>query len=315
MPILEAEHLTRTYVGTRGTIRALDDVSLSIEKGQLFAFLGRNGAGKTTFIRIASTLLMPTSGSIRLFGVDAVARPNEIRERIALVPQEGRTFDHMTPREHIVEYLRIRGSSAEAAKDRARVVLHDMGLEPTADEPALRLSGGMQQRTLVAMILATQAPFLFLDEPTLGMDPVARRQVWKVIRHAARAGSTILLTTHYLDEAEQLADELAVIEDGKILYKGGSEELKSRVGREVRVHIEGEIPAERLRPYGDLFREEGRSTLLTTRASLPALTELALARGLPLSLGPVTLEEAFLKLVGRGIEEDAEDGGGEDGPW
>jgi ABC-2 type transport system ATP-binding protein len=315
MPILQADHLTKTYHGARGTVRALDDVSLSVEKGQLFAFLGRNGAGKTTFIRIASTLLLPTSGSIQLFGYDVVTQPTEVRDRIALVPQEGRLFDHLTPREHLEEYLRIRGSAREAAKDRATEVLHSMGLDPVADEPAIRLSGGLQQRTLVAMILATAAPFLFLDEPTLGMDPVARRQAWKVIRQVARAGSTILLTTHYLDEAEHLADELAVIEDGQILYTGGAEALKSRVGREVRVQFEGDLPADLLRPYGDLFREEEHSILLTTRANVPALTELALARNLSLSLGPVTLEEAFLKLVGRGIGEDSEDSDDEEGPW
>ncbi|MCI4322809.1 MAG: ABC transporter ATP-binding protein [Thermoplasmata archaeon] len=314
MPVLEAENLVKTYTGARGTIRALDDVSLTVEKGQLFAFLGRNGAGKTTFIRIASTLLLPTSGSVRLFGYDVVTQPTDVRDRIALVPQEGRPFDHLTPREHIREYLRMRGSGAERASDRAAQVLHAMGLDDSADEPALRLSGGLQQRTLVAMILATDAPFLFLDEPTLGMDPVARRQVWKVIRQAARSGSTILLTTHYLDEAEHLADELAVIEDGKILYRGGSEALKSRVGREVRVQFDGAVPAELLRPYGDLFHEEDRSILLTTRAHVPTLTELALSRNLNLSMGPVTLEEAFLKLVGRGIEED-EEGSDEGGAW
>ncbi len=179
-----------------------------------------------------------------------------------------------------------------------------MGLTPFENVVALRLSGGLQQRTLVAMVLATEAPFLFLDEPTLGMDPFARRQVWEVIRRAARRGSTVLLTTHYLDEAEQLSDELAVIEGGRILYRGTAEAMKSSLGREVRLQFSGGFRADELERYGKVFRDRDRLTLLTSRASARDLTEQALARGVSVTAGPVTLEEAFLELVGRGIEEE-----------
>ena len=158
-------------------------------------------------------------GTVTLFGHDVVADPWAVRGDIALVPQEGRPFFHMSPREHVYEYLRVRGASSETARTRTEEVLTAMGLGSFANEPSYRLSGGLQQRTLVAMILATEAPFLFLDEPTLGMDPFARRQVWEVIRRAVAKGSTVLLTTHYLDEAEQLSEELAVIEGGKVLYR------------------------------------------------------------------------------------------------
>lgn len=308
MEILVARGLSKTYAGARGTVRALDNVDLAIDRGRLFGLLGRNGAGKTTFIKIASTLLLPTSGTVTLFGSDVIAHPNRVRDRIALVPQEGHPFYHLTAPEHIHEYLRVRGFPAEVARSRSEEYVDALGLRPYASEPAFRLSGGLQQRTLVAMVLATEAEFLFLDEPTIGMDPFARRQVWEVIRRATRRGSTVLLTTHYLDEAEQLTEELAVVEGGHLLYRGSPEELKSRVGREVRLQFERGIARTELEPFGPVYEDRGRLTVLTTRRAVPELTELALARGAPLSVGPVTLEEAFLALVGRSIEEEGEEG-------
>ena len=283
--------------------------SLALLVGLAFAYLGykllsENGAGKTTFIKIAATLLLPSNGRVTLFGHDVVADPRSVRPLIALVPQEGRPFFHMTPREHIVEYLRVRGFSGETARSRATELVEAMGLGPFAEEPAYRLSGGQQQRTLVAMILATEAPFLFLDEPTLGMDPFARRQVWQVIRRAVQRGSTVLLTTHYLDEAEQLTEELAVIEGGHVLYRGTPDNLKARVGREVRLQFAGGFTAKELSPYGRVFEDRGRVVLLTSRSSVRELTQSAVERGSEVTVGPVTLEEAFLELVGRGIEED-----------
>ena len=303
MEALIAERLTRVYPGRAHPVRALDAVDLASDRGRLFAFLGRNGAGKTTFIKIASTLLLPTDGTVRLFGADVVREANRVREQIAVVPQEGRPFFHLTPREHIYEYLRVRGSSAESAHARTEEGVEAMELGPFADTPAQALSGGQQQRTLVAMILATEAPFLFLDEPTLGMDPFARRQVWKVIRRAVRHGSTVLLTTHYLDEAEQLSEELAVIEDGRILYRGTAAALKSRLGREVRLEFGPGLRPEDLAPYGRVYADRTRLVVLTSRSSVRPLTDLALERGSEVTMGPVTLEEAFLELVGRPIEE------------
>ena len=304
MDALVAASLSKTYRGRQRLVRALAGVDLTISKGQLFGFLGRNGAGKTTFIKIAAGLLLPTSGSIELFGVDVVSRPREVRERIAIVPQEGKPFFHLTPREHVEEYLRVRGASAESARTRADEVLKAMGLENFQRVPSMQLSGGLQQRTLVAMVLASDAEFLFLDEPTLGMDPFARRQVWDVIRRSVRNGATVLLTTHYLDEAEQLTDELAVIEGGRLLYRGTPEALKSKVLREVRLHVETGYSAQELSAYGEVYPERGGLTVMTTRARAEELTRAALERGVAVSVGPVTLEEAFLTLVGRSIEEE-----------
>jgi ABC-2 type transport system ATP-binding protein len=304
MAVLEARGLGKTYARRGRSTRALDQVDLAIQKDQLFTILGRNGAGKTTFIKIAATLLLPSDGELRLFGHDVVAEPKAVRPLMALVPQEGRPFFHMTPREHIREYLRVRGASREAAQSRTDEILDAMDLRAFQDTVAFQLSGGLQQRTLVAMVLATEAPFLFLDEPTLGMDPFARRQVWKVVRRAVQHGSTVLLTTHYLDEAEQLSDELAVFEGGKLVYQGTSEALKSNLGREVRLQFFGGFTPAELEPYGKVFHERDRLTLLTTQNSVRELTDRALSRGREVTVGPVTLEEAFLELVGRGIEED-----------
>ena len=304
MAALEAVGLSKTYRRRGHAVRALDRVDLAIPKGVRFAFLGRNGAGKTTFIKIAATLLLPSEGRVQLFGHDVVDQPAAVRPLMALVPQEGKLFYHLTPREHVYEYLRVRGASRESALSRTDAILEAMGLVPYQHEVALRLSGGLQQRTLVAMVLATEAPFLFLDEPTLGMDPFARRQVWEVIRRTARHGSTVLLTTHYLDEAEQLSDELAVVEGGRILYRGTAEALKATVGREVRLQFSEGIRPEELERFGRVFVDRNRIVLLTARANVRELTDLALARASEMTVGPVTLEEAFLDLVGRGIEED-----------
>jgi ABC-2 type transport system ATP-binding protein len=304
MDALVARTLSKTYRGRSGLVRALDSVDMTIPKGRLFGFLGRNGAGKTTFIKIASALLMPTSGTVDLFGIDVVHHAREVREQIAIVPQEGKPFYHLTPREHIEEYLRVRGASAETATTRADEVLEGMGLLSVQHIPAIVLSGGFQQRTLVAMVLATEAPFLFLDEPTLGMDPFARRQVWDVIRRAVRKGSTVLLTTHYLDEAEQLTEELAVIEGGHVLYQGSAEALKSKVRLEIRLQFPRGFTAQELAGYGEVHLERNGVTLLTTRDKVEELTRRALERKVEVNVGPVTLEDAFLTLVGRAIEED-----------
>ena len=309
MDALVARSLSKTYRGRKGPVHALDKVDMTIAKGRLFGFLGRNGAGKTTFIKIATALLMPTSGTIELFGMDVISRAREIREQIAIVPQEAHPFFHVTPREHVEEYLRVRGASKETAKSRADEVLTGMGMVPYQDTPAMMLSGGLQQRTLVAMVLATEAPFLFLDEPTLGMDPFARRQVWEVIRRAARKGSTTLLTTHYLDEAEQLSEELAVIEGGHVLYQGTGDALKSKVHREVRLQFGGGFTAQELASYGEVYAERTGLTLLTTRNNVEGLTRKALERGISVNVGPVALEEAFLTLVGRAIEDEDADSG------
>ena len=194
---LRSIDLRKTYL-SRGTppVEALSGVSMQVHRGERVALLGRNGAGKTTFLKIASTLLRPTSGRVEVFGIDIADTPERARPYIAVVPQEGKPFFHLTPREQVYTYLRARGLVRETARARTEESLERMGLTEFADRLSITLSGGQRQRAMVATVIATEAPLLFLDEPTIGMDPFARREVWASLRTLTQKGSTILLTTH-----------------------------------------------------------------------------------------------------------------------
>lgn len=303
---LNAVDVRKVY-STHGAapVEALKGVSMTFRKGERVALLGRNGAGKTTFLRICSTLLLPTSGSLEVFGRDVVSHPEQVRPLIAMVPQEGKPFFHLTPREQIYAYLRARGIDRETAKSSTMEALEQMGLEEVADRLNITLSGGQKQRVMVATVIATKAPLLFLDEPTIGMDPFARRAVWDSMRRLTDAGSTILLTTHYLDEAEALSQRLYVIEGGKVLVQGTASEIKNQVGGTFKVSIEkGEAVREELASFGEIIADGTTIHLITTQGRVNEIMALAVRAGLSATVGPVTLEEAFLRLVGRSIDEE-----------
>ncbi len=286
-------------------VEALRGVSMEVRRGERVALLGRNGAGKTTFLKIASTLLKPTSGSVELFGVDVVRTPDRARPYIAVVPQEGKPFFHLCPREQVYTYLRARGIGRETAKARTEEALERMGLIEVADRLSITLSGGQRQRTMVATVIATEAPLLFLDEPTIGMDPFARRDVWASLRALTAKGSTILLTTHYLDEADVLSDRLYIVEHGSVLVSGTAEELKRSVGGTLKVTIpNGGAQIEQFRSFGTCVPDGGNLTVVVLPHRLGELMELAVQKGLTATVGPVTLEEAFLRAVGRSIDEE-----------
>jgi ABC-2 type transport system ATP-binding protein len=277
---------------------------MEVRRGERVALLGRNGAGKTTFLRIASTLLRPTSGTIEVFGYDVARTPEKVRPFIAVVPQEGKPFFHLTPREQVYTYLRARGLSRETAKARTEAALEQMGLRDFADRLAITLSGGQRQRTMVATVIATEAPLLFLDEPTIGMDPFARRAVWDSFRALTSRGSTILLTTHYLDEAEALSHRLYIIESGRVLQSGTAEDLKRSVGGTLKVSLPGGAGQEEsFRSFGSVVEGE-HLTVIVAPERLGELMDLAVRSKLRATVGPVTLEEAFLRVVGRSIDED-----------
>ncbi|HEV2317242.1 MAG TPA: ABC transporter ATP-binding protein [Thermoplasmata archaeon] len=304
---LVARELTKTYSIRGGPqVHALRGVSLTIHPGERFALLGRNGAGKTTFLRIASTLLVPTSGTVEVFGIDAIRRPEEVRPNLAVVPQEGKPFFHLTPREQVYAYLSARGFDRATARSRTEEALGQMGLGEVADRLSTTLSGGQRQRTMVATVIATEAPLLFLDEPTIGMDPFARRDVWESFRRLTRRGSTILLTTHYLDEAEHLSQRLAIVERGKVLLEGDAEGLKRQVGGSLRVSItEGARVRETLASFGELIEDGGSVSVILGPEKVPELLNFAMKEHLNASVGPVTLEEAFLRIVGHSINEES----------
>jgi len=303
---LRSENLRKVY-RTKGAppTEALAGVSLEVQRGERVALLGRNGAGKTTFLRIASTLLRPTSGRIQVFGYDVDQTPEKARPYIAVVPQEGKPFFHLTPREQVYTYLRARGLTRETVRARTEEALEKMGLTEFANRLSITLSGGQRQRAMVATVIATEAPLLFLDEPTIGMDPFARRSVWEAIRTLTRHGSTILLTTHYLDEAEALSHRLYVIERGRVLISGTADDLKRSVGGTVKVLLPGGASLfETFRSFGQCVVDGDALTIIVTPERLGEIMELAVRSKLLATVGPVTLEEAFLRVVGRSIDEN-----------
>jgi ABC-2 type transport system ATP-binding protein len=303
---LLARDVRKTY-RTRGApeVEALSGVSMVAHPGERVALLGRNGAGKTTFLKIASTLLSATSGTVEVLGHDVLQDPDSVRPHIAVVPQEGKPFFHLTPREQVYTYLRSRGLDRGTSKTRTTEALGEMGLSDVADRLSITLSGGQRQRTMVATVIATQAPVLFLDEPTIGMDPFARRAVWQTLRRLSRQGSTILLTTHYLDEADALSERLYIVERGRVLVEGTAASLKQQVGGSLRVTLAGAqslLPT--LQGYGRVVTDGETVHVLIEPLVLTELLNFATREHLVASVGPVTLEEAFLSAVGRSIDED-----------
>lgn len=307
---IRASRLSKHYPGAPPGQDALTDVDLDIPAGSVFGLIGRNGAGKTTFVRIAATQLLPTAGEVTVLGQDVVREPVGIRSRIACIPQESRPLYFLTVYEVVYFYLKMRGMEASAAKARTLSVLDELELTEYRRRLVSYLSGGLRRRALVAMVLASDADLLFLDEPTTGLDPLARRQVWAAVRQAIRDRRTVLLTTHYLDEAEALSARLALIDRGRVLVSGTPEELRSRVRFPYRVAIEGAVATERLEPYGRVVRIEGGHLVFSREHEARELARWGLEHGHRLSLGPVTLEDLFLELVGRPLATDEESNGG-----
>ena len=304
-PAVVAQDLTKIYAGSRSGAKALDGLSLEVPDGGVYGLIGRNGAGKTTFIRIAATQLEATSGSLTVLGHDVRTEERAIRARIACVPQESRPLYFLRTEEVVYLYLKMRGMPKVEARRRTNAALEELSLVEYRQRLVSRLSGGLRRRTLCAMVLASDADVMFLDEPTTGLDPIARREVWQAVRRASREHRTILLTTHYLDEAEALSGRLALIEQGKRRLEGSPAELRARVRYPYRVTVWGQLPREELDSYGRVSEIEGGYLVFAAEREARELARWALERGLRLSMGPVSLEDIFLEVVGRSIDEDA----------
>jgi ABC-2 type transport system ATP-binding protein len=300
-----AQGVTKVYPGSRSGTPALSDLSLEVPSGGVYGLIGRNGAGKTTFIRIAATQLEATGGSLTVLGYDVRTQERAIRARIACVPQESRPLYFLRTEEVVYLYLKMRGLSSTEARRRTNEALEELSLVEYRHRLVNRLSGGLRRRTLCAMVLASDADIMFLDEPTTGLDPIARREVWEAVRRASREHRTIVLTTHYLDEAEALSGRLALIEQGRRLLEGTPAELRARVRYPYRVTIWGSVPQEDLAGYGRVSPIEGGFLVFAGEREARELARWALERGLRLSMGPVSLEDIFLEVVGRSIDEDA----------
>jgi len=307
MHAIEAIRVSKAYKGS--TYSALNNVSLNVETKQIFTILGRNGVGKTTFIRICATQLMPSAGTVYVLGYDILKEPSKIRNIVSIVPQEGRPLRALTPWDHVYNWLQIRGEDKKAAREKTEKILHKLELYEAKDRPAMNLSGGMKQKVLVAMAMATNAQLLFLDEPTIGLDPVSRRQVWSAIKDWKKQGGSILLTTHYMDEAEMLSDNIAIIDNGHMMAQGTMRDLRRFIPQNIRVDIAKDgIDTDILKSYGSIV-DTGTDTirLLTFESTIKELSEFAIKRSLSFTISPITLDDVFVSLVGNSVETVSHD--------
>jgi ABC transporter DrrB family efflux protein len=314
-PAIRAEGVSKHF----GATVALAGVSLEIQESTVFGLLGPNGAGKTTLVRVLTTLLRPDAGQAEVFGQDVVRDAAAVREEIGLTGQFAAVDELLTGRENLEMFGRLFHLTPAEARGRGAELLDRFDLADAADRPARTYSGGMRRRLDLASSLLTQAPMLFLDEPTAGLDPRSRNQVWSAIRDLVREGTTVLLTTQYLDEADQLADRIAVIDHGRLIAEGTGNELKDRVGGQVlEVKLAGAGDRERARTAlasvgcGDPQPSERADelTLPVSRDGLELLTDAAAVlrrQGIAVSdlgLRRPTLDDVFLELTGNPPSED-----------
>ena len=313
-PAVDAEGLTKSF----GRMPALQGVDLTIPRGSVYGLLGPNGAGKTTTIRILATLLRPDAGTARVFGHDVVRDAAAVRARVSLTAQFASVDEDLTSYENLVLLARLRGLRRRQAKARAHELLGAFDLERAAGRQAAQLSGGMRRRLDVAASRIVTPDLLFLDEPTTGLDPRSRDQVWEIVRAVVASGTTVVLTTQYLDEADRLADRIAVVDHGRVIAEGTRGQLKASVGSggvhirlldpdqredairilaaELGVEVHGEADpaalAANIPMQGDA-RDAGRRA---SRA-LDALTRSGIGVS-DFALGQPSLDEVFLTLTG-----------------
>jgi ABC-2 type transport system ATP-binding protein len=319
---IEAQGLTKRYKD----VVALDGVDLSVPRGTVLGLLGPNGAGKTTTVRVLTTLLQPDGGSARVAGVDVLRDPAAVRSRIGLSGQYAAVDEYLTGYENLEMVGRLYHLGRRRARERARELLDQFNLSDAANRPAKTYSGGMRRRLDLAGALVADPEVIFLDEPTTGLDPRARLDMWEVIATLVAGGTTLLLTTQYLEEADRLADEIVVIDHGRVIARGTSSELKAQIGGErVEVTVRDRSRLDdAVTALADLAAGEAeadpatRSVVVPVSGGATALAE-ALRRlgdaGIELEdvgLRRPTLDEVFLTLTGHTSTGDAEGATGSD---
>jgi daunorubicin/doxorubicin transport system ATP-binding protein len=312
---IEASDLVKSF----GSTRAVDGVNLAVRSGAVYGMLGPNGAGKTTTIRMLATLLRPDSGTARVLGRDIVSEADAVRGLVSLTGQLASVDEDLTGRENLVLIGRLLGYSRAQAKTRALELLEAFGLDHAGGRQVKSYSGGMRRRLDIAASIVVTPELMFLDEPTTGLDPRSRNQVWDIVRALAAQGTTVLLCTQYLDEADQLADGIAVIDRGKVIAEGTPSQLKASVGRgALRIRLLD--PEQRPRAEDVLARALGAGVRLEAdpaalSAACPpdpqraaeAIAELSRS-GIAVAdfaLGQPSLDEVFLALTGHPAEEEA----------
>jgi len=307
MLAVEAVQVYKLYKGSNHA--ALNNVSVDVEPGQIFTLLGRNGAGKTTFVRICATQLAPTRGIVHVLGYDILKEAGKVRNLISVVPQESRPLRALTPWDHVYNWLQIRGERKYDAKKKTEKILHKLELYEAKDTPAMNLSGGMKQKILVAMAMATDAQLLFLDEPTIGLDPVSRRQVWSAIKDWKNEGKSILLTTHYMDEAEMLSDSIVIIDKGRVIADGTMRDLRKIIPQNIRIDIaKDSMDIELLKSYGSVV-DTGTGTLrvFTFESTIKEISDFAIKKNLSFTVSPITLDDVFVSLLGKSTPDTEDD--------
>ena len=312
---IEATGLVKSY----GDTRAVDGVDLAVPRGSVYGVLGPNGAGKTTTIRMLATLIRPDAGSARVLGHDIVSEADAVRAGVSLTGQLASVDEDLTGRENLILLGRLLGLRWAAAKARAAELLDAFGLSEAATKLVKHYSGGMRRRLDIAASIVVTPELMFLDEPTTGLDPRSRNQVWDIIRALVAEGTTILLCTQYLEEADQLAEGIAVIDRGKVIAEGTPGQLKASVGSNT-LHVRLLDPDQRPQAQQVLAQDLGNVTLEANPSALSAACSSAdsgaevvarLARSgvgiAAFSLGQPSLDEVFLALTGHPAEEASGD--------
>jgi ABC-2 type transport system ATP-binding protein len=309
-------HGLRKVFGRKAEVEAVRGVDLRVQAGEIFGFLGPNGAGKTTTLRMLATLLVPTDGDATVAGFDLRRRPDRVRERIGYVGQAGGSDPLETGRRELIIQARLYGIGKAEAVHRATEMLALMELEAAADRKTATYSGGQRRRLDIAMGIIHRPSLLFLDEPTTGLDPQARARMWDEVRRLRDSGTTVFLTTHYLDEADALCDRLAIIDHGAIVAEGTPLELKRRVAGDVlTIGVAGDeasvLELLRAQPFvREASHEDGALRLYVDHgdSALPQVLRLLDAAGRPpisIGLHRPSLDDVFLRQTGRSLRDEA----------
>lgn len=308
MPI-EVRELVKHY----GDVKAVDGITFSVKEGEIFGLLGPNGAGKTTTIEVLEGLRKKDGGEALVLGIDPWSDGRRLHRKIGVIPQEFNFFEKTTPREAIIYYASLFGVKVDADE-----ILRSVLLESSSRTLFENLSGGQKQKTGLALSLVNSPDLLFLDEPTTGLDPNARRAIWEVIENLKARGKTIVLTTHYLDEAQRLSDRVAIMDRGRIVAMGTSEEIIARHGSGERLEIQGsEALANHIRTATGLDVEYARNEIsIAIRNKNDALAALEAAERSKMEWGDIrtrrdSLDDVFVKLVRGEVDESGELVGGE----